>query len=260
VIDYKNIDKEETGKRKSYSLKTVWAFFVLFFLLVFVFLSIYLYTLFTREHYILRYVAISGNHVLSADAIKSITLTNKATCINNHNEEDIYSGLIINPWVKRAYVAKIYPDTIYIKILERKPFGLVEFNDKAFIIDKDGSVIDIYKKGMNVDISNLPAIMVNNKSYINKPYLMKAILDIYLKLDKLGKINYIEVISDSRQLVHFSNALNVVVDSLHCPSSAFIHLEKAWLNLVRKRKRLDSVSICFSDKFVLKWKKEKKGE
>jgi len=256
VIDYKDIDKKPDNK--TYPFKSISSVLILFALFIFLFLAIYFYTLYTREYYVLKYVAISGNHVLSADTIKSLTLTNKASCINNHDEEDIYSSLIINPWVKMAYVAKIYPDTIYIKILERKPYGIVQSNEKIFIMDKSGNVIDTYKKGLNLDMSKLPLIITEKQNDVNKPFLIKAILEAYRKLDKLGKINYIEIISDSHQLVHFANAFDVEIDSLNCPSKAFEHLRKEWRNLLRKRKRLKSVSICFSDKFVLSWKKERK--
>ncbi len=261
MIDYKDINKKpDSKKQKPLSIKTILGVFTLLVFIVFVLLSIYFYTLYTQKHYVLKYVAISGNHILNAEKIKSITLTNKATCINNQDEEKIYSWLIINPWIKRAYVAKIYPDTIYIKILERKPCGVVQSKDGMFIVDCQGDVIDKYKKELTIDIKQLPLILSDKKEYIQKQFLMNAVLGVYRKLDKLGKINYIEIISDSRQVVHFANALNIEVDSLHCPYKAFKHLEKQWNNLVKKRKKLKSVSICFLDKFVLSWKKGKKNE
>ncbi len=258
MIDYKDIDKPKKTD-SSYSLKSITAIVMVFFLVFTVFFGAYFYALYTQKNYVLHYVAISGNHILDAEKIKSITLTNKATCLSNHDEEKIYSNLIISPWIKRAYVAKIYPDTIYIKILERKPACVVQLNDRLYIMDMMGNIIDTYKKELNLNLSSMPLIVSNKSEYVNQPFLIKAIYLAYRKLDKLNKINYIEIISDSRQLVHYSNGLDIVLNSLDCPDKAFEHLESQWGSLVKKRKRLESVSICFADKFVLSWKKEKKG-
>lgn len=44
-------------------------------------------------------------------------------------------------WVKSAHVERRLPDTIYIKLEERKPFALWKEKDKLVLIDRDGAVL-----------------------------------------------------------------------------------------------------------------------
>ncbi len=258
MIDYKDSNQKKVDKGKNW-IKIIGFFLIAVVFSSTVFASIYFYTKYTDKYSILKYVVIGGNKILSSKQIRNITLTNNAIAMDRYKEKDIYSKLMLNPWIKEARVAKIYPDTIYIKIKERKPCGILLFKNNVFLVDSDGNIIDRYQKTLNIKPDLLPHIVLKNSMYMKENFLIKSILKIYEKLDKFDKINYIEVISDSYQLVHFSNSLNVVVNSLHCPDVAFGHLKKEWLNLVNKKDRLESVSICFSNKFVLRWKKEKKS-
>ncbi len=260
MIDYKDLGSKKSVKQKN--SKSRWKIALVVFVLLFVagvFSALaYFYVGYTNKHYVLKYVAITGNKVLSVRQIKKLAELDKTGSMYDYSEKSIYSKLMLNPWIKKAYVAKLYPDTIYVKIMEWIPEGLIVSGKKKLIVGENGNVIDAYKKGLNVDISKLPRIVVTSPNYI-KDFLIRSIINIYEKLDKFGKINYIEVISDSYQLVHFNNSLNIAVNSLNCPNKAFVHLQKEWGSLVSERGKLDSVSICFDNKFVLRWKKEKKG-
>ncbi len=259
MIDYKKIsNKKERKPDIKQKLKTVGIVFIVLLLFGVLTAFAYFYTGYTKKHYVLRYVAITGNKVLTPTKIKKITHLNKPLSMYDCNEKTIYSELIINPWIKRAYVAKLYPDTIYIKIDEWSPKGVVVIGKKKILVNKNGNAIDTYNKNLDVDIERLPLIVLKNSNHI-KNFLIQSIINVYEKLDKLDKINYIEVISDSYQLVHFRNSLNIAVDSLNCPDKAFVHLRKEWSDLVSKKAKLDSVSICFDNKFVLRWKKERKS-
>ena len=259
MIDYKDLDSKKSVKQNS---KSRWKIALIVFTLVFVagvFSALaYFYAGYTNKHYVLKYVAITGNKVLSVRQIKKLAKLDKTGSMYDYSEKSVYSKLMLNPWIEKAYVAKLYPDTIYVKIKEWTPEGLIVSGKKRLIVGENGNVIDAYKKGLNIDINKLPHIVVTSPNYI-KDFLIRSIINIYEKLDKFGKINYIELISDSYQLVHFNNSLNIAVNSLNCPDKAFVHLKKEWGRLVSEKGRLDSVSICFDNKFVLRWKKEKKG-
>jgi len=41
-------------------------------------------------------------------------------------------------WVKTAQISRVLPDTVLIKIVERVPFGLWQFENKLRLIDRDG--------------------------------------------------------------------------------------------------------------------------
>ncbi len=259
MIDYKDLDNKKAQKTNYKKLfRAAGIVFVIVFVAATIAALTYFYIGYAKKHYVLKYVAITGNKVLSVETIKKQAALNKTKSMYSYDEKTIYSKLMLNLWIKKAYVAKLYPDTIYIKIVEWTPKGLVIAGKKRLIVNKNGDVIDTYKKGLNIDYNNLVHIALKNQNHI-KNFLIHSIINIYEKLDKFGKINYIDVISDSYQLVHFNNSLNIAVNSLNCPAKAFIHLRKEWNKLVSRAGELDSVSICFENKFVLRWKKEKKG-
>ncbi len=258
MIDLKNLGSKNSSKKKyiESKFKIVSSIFIAMFIIGLIGSSVFFYVRYTKRHYVLKYVAVTGNKVLSINLIKRIANVDSMKSMYDFSEKKIYSNLIFNPWIRKAYVAKIYPDTIYIMVDEWTPKGVVIIHKKQFIVNGKGDIISQYRKNLDIDISVLPRIVVHNSNYM-KGFLIGSIINIYEKLDKFGKINYIDVISDSYQLVHFANSLNVAVDSLNCPKEAFTHLKKEWDNLVSKRKKLDSVSICFVNKFVLRWKKER---
>ena len=52
-----------------------------------------------------------------------------------------------NNWVKEIYLNTNYKDTLFIRIEEYKPIGIYFFNEKYFVFDENGKIIDqIYIK------------------------------------------------------------------------------------------------------------------
>ena len=47
-----------------------------------------------------------------------------------------------NNWVKEIYLNTNYKDTLFIRIEEYKPIGIYLFNDKYFVFDENGKIID----------------------------------------------------------------------------------------------------------------------
>ncbi len=238
-------------------IKTVAAFGALFAIgAAYIWIG-HLYFIYAYKKTPVRDVAVSGNHILPVHTIAATVPKN--TPLVDLNVKEIYSRLIKNPWIMEAYIAKLYPDTIYIKVVEKKPAGIVQLGKVLYVVDNSGKVIDRFSEKLNMNPNRLPHILVDNRALFLNSQLISSIIAMYEKLDKFDKINYIEAISDSYQLVHFAHGLNVGINSLECPEIAFRHLEKEWTRLMKIRHRLDHVNICFRNKFVLKWKKEREG-
>ena len=47
-----------------------------------------------------------------------------------------------NNWVKEIYLNTNYKDTLFIRIEEYKPIGIYFFNEKYFVFDENGKIID----------------------------------------------------------------------------------------------------------------------
>ncbi len=221
--------------------------------LVFIFSVVCGYSNRTNKYTTLKYIVIKGNNILSSSTIKDLIVSNTSTKLSSYRLPNIYYKLISNPWIKKAKIAAIFPDTVYVFIEEKKPGAFVYYKKLLFVIDANGNLIGKYKPSWKLP-KNLPKFLLKADLLKDKA-LLKQTLSSYEKLDKIGKINYIEIESDSYQLVHFSNGLNVVINSFDCPQIAFKRLAYKWSYLRSLKNRLDSISICFDNKFVLKWKK-----
>ena len=72
----------------------------------------------------IKNILISGTHNLSQDYLKNIINTQNHINILNVNLHKIYKNIIQNSWVEETYIERILPDTIKIKVLEKKPIAI----------------------------------------------------------------------------------------------------------------------------------------
>ena len=56
--------------------------------------------------------------------------------------DQINNSIKENNWVKEIYLNTNYKDTLFIKIEEYKPIGIYFFNEKYFVFDENGKIID----------------------------------------------------------------------------------------------------------------------
>jgi len=266
MIDYKNAEKKPAPRQINYSTIAKIVLFVLVLILLSfgIYFSIYTYKIYTKKFYVLKHIYIEDNKILNRNyIIKNVMNINSARSLYLYNTQNIYSKLISNAWVQTAEIAKFYPDTIYIRIKERIPAGILYKQKKKFIIDDKGSIISNY--GSNIYIStkldNLPKIKINkNYKQNDLSNILNLSLKRFEKMDKIGKIDYIEVVSDSYELFHFKNGLIVAINALRCNAGAYNRLEREWSEFVSRKDKIEFISICYHDKIVIKWERGVSGE
>ena len=56
--------------------------------------------------------------------------------------DQISDSIKENNWIKEIYLNTNYKDTIFIRIEEYKPIGIYFFNEKYFVFDENGKIID----------------------------------------------------------------------------------------------------------------------
>ena len=56
--------------------------------------------------------------------------------------DQINDSIKENNWVKEIYLNTNYKDTLFIRIEEYKPIGIYYFNEKYFVFDENGKIID----------------------------------------------------------------------------------------------------------------------
>ncbi len=101
--------------------------------------------------------------------------------------DQINDSIKENNWVKEIYLNTNYKDTLFIRIEEYKPIGIYFFNEKYFVFDKNGKIIDqiyitdfthqsllIFKgNSSNLKANSLISILKNNN--FEKEYKIKSL-------------------------------------------------------------------------------------
>lgn len=123
-------------------------------------------------------IYISGNHALSKKDIANIAHLYKGRFMVYVSPHKIRKSLEQQPWIKHVCVIEKLPHTIYIDVMEYKPFVLLAYKKEYFLVDEEGC---IFTKAH--DISNL--IVISGRNAVYNLSLVRKIL--YSKNAKLVK-------------------------------------------------------------------------
>ncbi|MEX0345147.1 MAG: cell division protein FtsQ/DivIB [Rhizobiaceae bacterium] len=100
-----------------------------------------------RTGFAVEEIKISGHRQLSEiDVVGELEL-NGWTSLLGYSAHEAQSRITDLAWVETASVRKIYPSTLEIKIVERRPFAIWQNGSKLALIERDGNVITTYPGG-----------------------------------------------------------------------------------------------------------------
>lgn len=172
-------------QRRSRLLIVVFAIVIL----VMAFVLIYNSSLFK-----IRKVKISGSkHVANKRVLELARIESKANLLKL-NTEEITKNLQVEPWVKEATIIKQYPDTLEIRLVERRPFCLVETKAGLFVVDEDRFVLE-KRSSAEGNFPLIKELRVSSFPIGKKVYsapLSNAILCLRsLDKDIYGRVNFV---------------------------------------------------------------------
>jgi len=108
--------------------------------------------------------------------------------------DQINDSIKENNWVKEIYLNTNYKDTLFIRIEEYKPIGIYFFNEKYFVFDENGKIID----QINItDFTNESLLIFKGNSSNLKAGLLIKILKNN-DFEKKYKIESLEFINKRR--------------------------------------------------------------
>lgn len=88
-----------------------------------------------------RNIMVDGRHYTDADTLKAMVNMEKGDAIFAFKPAEARRMLERISWVKSAHVERRLPDTIYIRLEERRPMALWQRNQKLSLIDSSGVVL-----------------------------------------------------------------------------------------------------------------------
>lgn len=117
------------------------------------------------------------------------------------------------PWVRKATVERRLPDTVYVRVEERRPFALWQKDGQLALVDRDGEVIQ--RKGLE-RFGHLPLIIGDGA-----PEHAPALLAILASEPEFrGRVTAMTRVADRRWTVTFDNGVE-----LHLPEQ---DIGRAW--------------------------------
>lgn len=209
-------------KRKSIiKNRFFWAIILLF--LVF---SGTFYFLFLSSFFQIKKVEISGNQKIALNQIESLIEEKAGRKIMTFSSKSIFLAdfnkikkefLNKFPQAEKINLKRKLPDTLVVKIIERKEAAILDFPEKSFFIDKEGIVfeevpkeIEGYLRISETSLNQTPGL----GEQALKKELMDSILEINLRLRDDFKIppKEIVIVSEDRLNVRTSEGWEIYFD------------------------------------------------
>ncbi len=152
-------------KRKNKKIR----FIVLFSLAVILAISSISYAI--KHHLNINDIYILGNEHLKNDDIISLLKIKKGDPIFRVSNHELYKRIKTSPWIKDAIIKKDLSGKIFINITESKPVAILDINNKFFLVDRDGTLLEESKEGT---LTFLPVIK-DIDPYNNRDTYLEAI-------------------------------------------------------------------------------------
>jgi len=99
------------------------------------------------EYFKVKNIDIQGNEHYKDEEVKVLISEVIGANIFEINKKRVEETIVRElDWVKDAELRKIFPDKVIIKLDERKPYLKIAYEDKYFLIDSEGVVLDKIEK------------------------------------------------------------------------------------------------------------------
>jgi len=107
------------------------------------------------EEFALRRIVIDGARHASAESIRAGVAPHLGRNLFELNLDEIGARSLEDPWVSRASVRRVLPDTLRISVTEREPHAVAIIGGIAHLVDSNGYVIGPTGTGLS---ENLPVL------------------------------------------------------------------------------------------------------
>lgn len=122
----------------------------------------------TIDYFTIRDMQITGVNRMSRDDVLAQAELKAGMNLLAVNMENVESMLTRSPWIEEAQVTRVLPDTLKIRVKEREPSYLVQYEDTLCYADSEGRIIDTVKAEQFV---SLPQVEVESGMERHLPLL-----------------------------------------------------------------------------------------
>jgi cell division protein FtsQ len=151
-----------------------------------------------------QHINIEGGHETSPSALRAALKIEKGEPIFGFDKEAAHERLKKLPWVHEVVVERHLPDTVLLRIVERKPIALWQLDGKFSLIDVEGAVIPIEDVGR---FGKLPVVVGAGAP----PYAASLIELLASEPDLARRVRAAVRIGDRRWDIHMDEQLHVML-------------------------------------------------
>jgi cell division protein FtsQ len=157
---------------------------------------------FTNAGFAVREVTISGEERTTPEAASAALALTKGGSIFGVRPDAARARLLMLPWVADAEVRRHFPDTVTVRLIEKRPFALWKNGNAMSVIERSGAVIT---KVDETPIGHLPMI-----AGAGAPEAAAPIIDALLKEKAIeARLVALERIGERRWDLHLAGGVTV---------------------------------------------------
>jgi len=148
------------------------------------------------------------------------------------------------PWVHSAVVERRLPDTLYVRLVERKPLALWQHNGKLELIDREGAVIPV----TNLDrFAKLPMV-VGEHAASHAPELLDI---LSTEPDLASRVSAAIRVGNRRWNLRIDNAIDVLLPA-DSPASAWAQLASLERSSAILKRDVQVIDVRLPDRLVVR--------
>ncbi|HIJ59931.1 MAG TPA: FtsQ-type POTRA domain-containing protein [Nitrospirae bacterium] len=191
-----------------------------------------------------------GNQQVKSDDIRAIMKVKKGDKLFSFNLSELYNRLKSYPWIKETEIRRELTGILHIRIKEATPIAILNLNEKNYLLDNDGIILE--------DLSDakaffLPVLKDIDPTKHNASY-KEAIDFVKFMNEKKLFLN-----TGSLQIFgHRPEDLSIKIDNLIIKIGAgdferkLTRLEFVRQEMIRRNIPADTIDLRFSDKIIVK--------
>ncbi len=150
-------------------------------------------------------------------------------------------------WVRQASVQRLFPDKLFIKVIEHVPQARWQVQGKHYIITEEGEVVSDYVPEKFADLT----LLVGENANLHVPDLRKLLSYGAALSDRVIAASWI---GDRRWDIYFNNGIVVKLPQDNA-ESAWVKLQKLAIDeLLLEHKNIAIIDMRVSDRLVLRFK------
>jgi cell division protein FtsQ len=152
----------------------------------------------------IEHIDIEGRYETSPDDLRAALALDRGAPIFGFDTEAAHERLKKLPWVRSAIIERHMPDTVLLRIAERKPIALWQLDGNFSLIDTEGAVIPIDDIGR---FGKLPVVVGKGA-----PPVASALIDLLASEPELAhRVRAAVRIGDRRWDIHMDEKLHIML-------------------------------------------------